>query len=154
MSLIAKHSKQSFSSTSEINAFERELKGLADNITSVGDSFSKVRFSELVIDSTSLKSLEEQQRQIDKLKLSLQNLENTDLKELAKNNLDVSESLKITGLEGVTLTYDKVIEKLNKKEIELEHKIEDVAQRRDEALKRLQEIKDFSSQQAQLKDAF
>jgi hypothetical protein len=126
MALVAKHSKQSFSSTSEINAFEREFKSLADNISSVGESFSRVRFSELVIDSDSLKSLEEQQRRIDKLKLSLQNLENTDLKELAKNNLDVSESLKITGLEGVTLTYDKVIEKLNKKELELERKIEEI----------------------------
>jgi prefoldin subunit 5 len=121
---LERHSKQTFSSSSEIKSFQREFDRLAEGINSVADGFKNLKFDDLLFDSTSKQGIKEAEQKIENIKRSLQSLESINIGKLFdEENTRQFKSLNLG--EDIPESYDELIKILKKKNKELSEEIQE-----------------------------
>ena len=118
---LERHSRQAFSSTSEIKAFKREFDRLVEGVDSAADGFKGLKFKDLQIDSKALEGIQKIEKQIEKLKESFHSLEAISIQELinGKDGNRLDSDIKNLGLTKIPDQYDELIKAIEKKGIEL-----------------------------------
>ena len=123
-SALARHSKQTFSSTSEIKSFQREFDRLTEGVNSTADSFKNLKFDELLFDDSSMQGIKEAEQKIENIKKSLRSLESTSIGELFDEENTKQFNLLNLG-EDLPESYDELIKVLQKKNKELSEEIQE-----------------------------
>ena len=121
---LERHSKQAFSSTSEVKSFQREFERLAEGINSAADGFKNLKFDDLLFDNASLQDIKKAEQKIEDIKKSLRSLEAVSVENLF--NAENTKQFKSLGLgDDIPESYDELIKTLKKKNKELSEEIQE-----------------------------
>ena len=143
MDALRRHSSKTFSSTSEIKAFEKEFNKVIEGVETAADAFKRVKFSELIVDPKSLTSINELKIKIEEVKKTISNAEKTSISEIfSPNDLDLQGFLRKSGIATLPSTFKEIISLFGKQSNTLQKQVNDIIKKEEELVTKTKKYKE------------
>lgn len=131
---LAIDSEKPFSKQSQIDSFENKFLNVSGTLAQIGRELGNIDFSQLKLTEEQQNQFNNLKTQIDETQNSINNFSADKLKEMAKDSQEMANSLQEFGVNINTNTLESAFEKLDSQIIKMTQNLENLKEKRDEAI--------------------